>query len=47
MYRLHDIITEPFLERLPLRCVQDVLRNILGRRSGWQETGNVEFLKAG
>lgn len=47
MYILHDIITEPFLERLPLRCVQDVLRNILGGRSGWQETGNVEFLKAG
>ena len=32
MYILHDIIAEPFLERLPLRCVQDVLRNILGKR---------------
>lgn len=31
-------MTEPFLERLQLRCFQDAFRNVLGNRSGWQET---------
>lgn len=31
-------MAEPFLERLQLRCFQDVFRNVLGNRSGWQET---------